>query len=143
MPSGRWDADDRGRGVADARSHVGAINELAGLAGAEDWVAEEPEKHLLPGLNDRVAISGLTLDEVAVDGNGSLLVRLTSATRLSRREIRQSVWSILGGAVEMTTHVHESIDDGVIGFDVVTGTTPGGAFATHGHTLRVEVVQPS
>ena len=143
MPSRRWDTDERGEGVADAKSSVAAIDELSGLAGAERWVAEEPEKHLLPGIRERVAITGLTLDEVAVEEGGAMRVRLSSATRLSRREVRQSVWSILGGAVELTTHVHETNSDGVVSFEVVTGIPPGGRFATHGHTLRIEVAQPS
>ena len=142
MTSRRWDTDERGEGVADARATLPALEELARLAGTERWVAEDPEAHLLPGLRERIEINGLSLDEVKVEGDGVLRVRLTSGTRLSRREIRQSVWSILGGAVEMTTHVRERNEGDVVRFDVVTGTTPDGEFATHGHTLRIEVVQP-
>lgn len=140
----RWDTDERGEGVADARAALPAIAELADLAARERWVAEDPEAHLLPGLRDRIAITGLRLDEVTVDVGGVLRLRLTTATRLSRREIRQSVWSILGGAVEMTTHVLETNDGDTVSFDVVTGMAESpGQFATHGHTLRVEVVQPA
>lgn len=142
MTSRRWDTDERGEGVADARATLPALEELAQLARTERWVAEDPEAHLLPGLRERTAISGLSLDEAKVEDDGVLRVRLTSGTRLSRREIRQSVWSILGGAVEMTTHVRERNEGDAVRFDVVTGTTPDGAFATHGHTLRIEVVQP-
>ena len=144
MSSRRWDGDDRGRGVAHARSAVPALDELSALAKTDGWIAEEPEKHLLPGIQDRVAISGLSLDESIVHDDGSFFVRLSSSVRLSRREIRQSVWSILGGVAELTTHVHESHEDGVARFDVVTGMpATGGEFATHGHTLRIEVVQPA
>lgn len=140
----RWDTDERGEGIADARAALPAIAELADLAARERWVAEDPEAHLLPGLRDRIAITGLRLDEVTVDAGGVLRLRLTTATRLSRREIRQSVWSILGGAVEMTTHVLETNDGDTVSFDVVTGMAESpGQFATHGHTLRVEVVQPA
>ena len=139
----RWDTDERGHGVASASGSLPAINALADLARSENWVAEDPEAHLLPGLKDRVAISGLSLDDTAVDGDGTLRVRLSSAAKLSRREIRQSVWSILGGAVELTTHVQETAADGGVVFEVVTGTTPGGPFATHGHTMRIEVAQPA
>lgn len=139
----RWDTDERGHGVASASGSLRALNELADLARSENWVAEDPEAHVLPGLKERVAISGFSFDDAVVDGDGTLRVRLSSATKLSRREIRQSVWSILGGAVELTTHVHEATAGGAVIFEVVTGTTPGGHFATHGHTLRIEVVQPS
>lgn len=144
MTSRRWDTDERGEGVANARTSLPAIEELAQLAARERWVAEDPEAHLLPGLRDRIAITGLALDEVAVDADGALRLRLTTGTRLSRREIRQSVWSILGGAVEMTTHVRETNHGDTVKFDVVTGMAEdSGQFATHGHTLRVEVVQPA
>lgn len=143
MTARRWDTDERGEGVADARATLPSIEELATLARSERWVAEEPEKHLLPGIQDRVGLTGLSLEGASVEEDGTLRVRLSSATRLSRREIRQSAWSILGGAVEMTTHVRETNDDGMVRFEVVTGIAPGGEFATHGHTLRIEVAQPS
>ena len=141
--SRRWDTDERGHGVADASGKLPAINELADLAGTKEWVSEDPEAHLLPGLRERVEISGLSIDDVKVEADGGLRLTLSSATRLSRREIRQSVWSILGGAVELSTLVRETDRDGTVRFDVVTGNPPGGRFATHGHTLTVEVVQPA
>lgn len=143
MTARRWDNDERGHGVADARGAVPAINELAGLAGSEDWVAENPESHLLPGLKERIEISGLSLDSTSVEPDGSLRIRLSSATKLSRHEVRESAWSILGGSVELTTYVHERQQDGVVSFEVVTGIPPGEQFATHGHTIRIEVVQPA
>ena len=144
MTARRWSDDERGRGVTDANASVPAIQELATLAATPEWVAEEPERHLLPGLRERIDISGLSLDSAEVQADGSLRIGLSSGTKLSRREIRQSVWSILGGAVEMTTHVNETSSDGKVAFDVVTGLPPSdGPFTTHGHTLRIEVSQPA
>jgi hypothetical protein len=96
MTSRRWDSDERGRGVADARARLPPIQQLAELAGSDDWVAEDPEAHLLPGLRERLEIAGLTIELVEVDPDGALRVRLTSPSKQSRRELRQSVWSILG-----------------------------------------------
>lgn len=141
--SRRWDNDQRGRGVAAAGHSLPDIEQLAELAGTSDWVAEDPEAHLLPGIRDRVAIAGLTLDSFEVQANGAFRVRLGSATKLSRREIRQSVWGILGGVVELSTLVRERASHEGVRFDVVTGIPPGGHFATHGHTLVIEVAQPS
>ena len=139
----RWDSDERGRGIASARQNLPAIEQLAELAGTSDWVAEDPETHLLPGVRERAEISGLSIDSVEVEPDGALRVRLGSATRLSRREIRQSVWTILGGVVELSTLVRETQAGDLVQFEVVTGIPPGeGRFATHGHTLRVEVAQP-
>jgi hypothetical protein len=141
MTSRRWDTDERGHGVADARRSLDAIHELAQLAEAGDWVAEDPEAHLEPGLRERVATSGLSLTSVEVDAEGAMVVRLSSAVNQSRREIRQAVWSILGGIAELTTLVRETQKGTEVSFDVVTGIPPGGRFATHGHTLRIELVQ--
>ncbi|HVH63375.1 MAG TPA: hypothetical protein VNA65_07230, partial [Candidatus Dormibacteraeota bacterium] len=89
-----------------------AIHELADLAESADWVAEHPEVHLLPGLRSRIQISGLNVDHVQSEPDGGLSVRLVSPKRLTRREIRQSVWTILGGAVELSTLVRETQSDG-------------------------------
>src|SRR2546429_5349281 len=111
MTSRRWDTDERGHGIADARGSLSSIKELAELAElaeSRDWVAEDPEAHLLPGLRERIDMSGLSIASVEVEPGGSLHLRLTSATKQSRREIRQSVWSILGGAAELPTPGRET-----------------------------------
>lgn len=143
MNERRWDSDERGHGIADARELLPTIQELAELAQQNEWVTEDPETHLMPGLRERAEISGLSIESTDVLADGLLVVRLSSSTKQSRREIRQSVWSILGGATELTTLVRESVAGNEIRFDVVTGIPPGGGFATHGHTLRIEVVQPA
>jgi hypothetical protein len=83
MTRRRWDNDERGRGVGDARASLPAIQQLAELAASEDWVAENPEAHLVPRLRERVEISGLVIDSVEVDPDGALRVRLSSAANPS------------------------------------------------------------
>jgi hypothetical protein len=144
MTSRRWDTDERGRGVGDARASLPAIQQLVELAGSNDWVAEDPEAHLLPGLRERIEISGLVIESVEVEPHGALLVRLNSPAKQSRRELRQSVWSILGGVAELATFVREKRSADRISFEVVTGNPrDDGPFATHGHVIRLEVVQPA
>jgi hypothetical protein len=144
MTRRRWDNDERGRGVGDARASLPAIQQLAELAEATDWVAEDPEAHLLPGLREGVSSSGMKLSAFDVQPDGVLLVRLASPVKLSRRELRQAVWSILGGVAELTTLVSEAQSGDQVNFEVVTGIPPGeGPFATHGHTLRLEVDRPA
>ncbi len=144
MTRRRWDNDERGGGVADARASLPAIQQLARLAEATDWVAEDPEAHLLPALRERVSSSGMKLSAFEVQPDGLLLVRLASPVKLSRRELRQAVWSILGGVAELTTLVSETQSGDQVNFEVVTGIPPGeGPFATHGHTLRLEVDRPA
>ena len=144
MTSRRWESDERGRGVADARASLPAIQQLAELAGSDDWVAEDPEAHLLPGLRERLEISSLTIESVEVDPDGALRVRLTSPHKPSRRELRQSIWAILGGVAELATFVRETRTSDGISFEVVTGNPrDDGPFATHGHVIRLEIVQPA
>src|SRR2546430_15285326 len=97
MARRRWDTDERGHGVGDARSSLGAIQELADLAASSEWVAEDPEAHLLPGLRDRVEISGLRLEGAKVQPDGALRVMVTSATKQSRRGVPQTGLSVHGG----------------------------------------------
>ena len=144
MPSRRWESDDRGHGVADARASLPAIQQIVELAGSDDWVAEDPEAHLLPGLREQIETSNLVIESVEVEPDGALRVRLNSRSKQSRRELRQSVWSILGGVAELATFVREKRSADGISFEVVTGNPRDeGPFATHGHVIRLEVVQPS
>jgi hypothetical protein len=134
----RWDTDERGRGIGDASAHLPAINELADLAALPDWVTEDPEEHLLPGLRRGAEATGLTITSFAATPDGTFTVHVKGASGRSRREVRQAAWTALGAVAELATLVREVHgDDGVV-FEVVTGN-PAGRFATHGHTLRLVV----
>lgn len=138
----RWDTDERGRGVGDARAGLPAIRQLVELAGTPDWVTEDPEAHLLPGLRNRIEGTGLTITAVRVESDAALTIDLQALRKMKGRDLRQAVWSILGGVAELSTHVRETQVGELVRFDVVTGIAPGdGRFATHGHTLRVNVEQ--
>jgi hypothetical protein len=135
----RWDTDERGHGIASASSQLSALNELVELSTLPDWVTEDPEAHLLPGLRRGAEATGLTITSFASDPEGRFTVHLKGAGERSKRELRQAAWTILGCVAELSSHVRESRDDGGVTFEVVTGTPQGGTFATHGHTLRLVV----
>jgi hypothetical protein len=136
----RWDTDERGHGVGSARGHLPHIQELAQLAEIPDWVTEDPEEHLLPGLRRGAEATGLTITSYAADPEGRFTVHFKGGAELGKRQLRQAVWTILGSVAELSTHVRESRDDGGVTFDVMTGNPQGrGPFATHGHTLRLVV----
>ena len=140
QPQRRWDTDERGRGVSSAVANLPAITELADLAGRADWVAEDPEAHLLPGLRRGAEASGLTITSFATDPEGCFTIHFKGAGSKSRREVREAVWTIIGAVAELSTHVREMKIDGDVVFEIVTGTTEGaGSFATHGHTLRLVI----
>ena len=136
----RWDTDERGHGVGTAGAYLPAINKLAELAALPDWVSEDPEDHLLPGLRRGAEAAGLTITSFTTNPDAMFIVHFKGAGERSKREVRQAVWSIIGSIAETSALVTEKRDaDGVV-FDVVTGTPDGvGPFATHGHTLRLVV----
>lgn len=136
----RWEDDDRGRGIGDASAHVPALEELASLAAEPDWVAEDPEAHLLPGLRRGAEATGLTITSFASDHAGRFIVHLKGGAAMSRRDLRQAAWTILGCVAELSSHVSEVKDESGVTFDVVTGMPKDGApFATHGHSLRLVI----
>ena len=137
--SRRWDDDERGHGVADASAHLPAINELAELAARPDWVTEDPEEHLLPGLRRGAEATGLTITSFAATPDGLFIVHVKGASGKSRREVRQAAWTALGEVAELSAHVRERHDGGSVVFEVVTGNPGGGRFATHGHSLKLVV----
>jgi hypothetical protein len=50
-PSRRWEGDDRGAGVGDARAFRPGLDLSAGTLDEPGWVAEDAEMHLLPHIN--------------------------------------------------------------------------------------------
>jgi hypothetical protein len=59
----RWDIDERGRGVADARHFADGARELVDAMVEEDWVAEDPDAHLLPHIRRACERDGAPLSE--------------------------------------------------------------------------------
>lgn len=69
----RWQGDERGVGVADGTHLVPGANELVDALSRRDWVAEQPEAHLLPHLERHCARpeSRLELLAATIDTDGS------------------------------------------------------------------------
>jgi len=135
--SRRWDTDERGHGIGDASAHLDAINELAELASRPDWVAEDPEEHLLPGLRQGAEATGLTITSFAATPDGTFTVHVKGASGMSRRQVRQAAWTALGAVAELASHVREVHGDAGTVFEVVTGNPDSQRFATHGHSLKL------
>ena len=132
----RWDDDVVGRGVGTASWLLPSLAELQRLAEQPGWVAEAPEAHLAPHLRGAADAAGLTWLAEHVEPDGTYVVTLGLSEDANKRAIRQKVWQIIGSIAESSSHVVErSSPDGTV-FEVVTGQ-PDGAFAAHGHTLRI------
>ena len=86
----RWDGDERGKGVADARNFAPGAASLLDAMQEGTWIAEEPELHLLPHL--RHACESLPFELVAArtadDGSFDVDLRranLSETFRLAER----------------------------------------------------------
>ena len=103
-----------------------------------DWVAEDPEAHLLPHVRRLCAERGweLTRSDVA----DAVLEVDVVAPAATVRSPHEAAFSLLGTFAEASTHVVERSSD--VGKDVellvTTGMLEGdGVFAPHGHTVRI------
>jgi hypothetical protein len=139
----RWDTDERLRGVADASALLPHVDELRGLVTAEDWIAEDPEAHLVPHVEQLIAGQpGVTLTATRVVA-GTLELDLDLGAESSRGAIRELAYRIVAVVAEGVTLVRQvgNPDDAV--FEAVTGMPPGASpFATHGHTIRIRIRSP-
>lgn len=143
----RWDPDERGIGVADARGHLATLDALRQVADEDGWVAEEPEKHLLPHLVEFARTApdlGIESAVTAPDGTYEIVARWVGPADPDRRTVRAAAFVLVGVVAEGATVVHETRGaDGAAIYEVVTGLLPEDTpFATHGHTVRVRVRPP-
>lgn len=141
----RWDPDERGIGVADARAHLARLDALRAAATEDGWVAEEPKGHLLPHIRRHVD-DGTTwaIDATATEPDGTFVVDLRWTGSDDRRTIRVEAFALIGTIAEGMTAIAEVRESGALSFEVVTGMLAGeSAFAPHGHTLRLRIDAPS
>jgi hypothetical protein len=134
----RWDGDERGRGVASASGELGAVDRLRAAMNAVDWIAEDPEKHLLSGLSDACREHGWTL--VRSETRDAVLEVEVAAPASSRRALRTVAFALIGSFAELSTHVVEEphTDRAVMRLVVTTGILEGDSrFAPHGHVIRL------
>jgi hypothetical protein len=137
----RWDTDERLRGVADASAMLPYVDELRDLVTTADWIAEDPEAHLLPHIERLIAGQpGMTLTATRVV-SGTLELDLGVGGESSRGDVRELAYRIVAAVAEGVTLVREVGDPDDPVFEAVTGMPSAAAFATHGHTLRIRVRQ--
>ncbi len=139
----RWDGDTRGRGVADASPFVEGAAGLVDAMRLPDWVAEEPEAHLLPHLE--AACGRLPLELLAVEllDDGTFEVELAwKGSPDERGEVQQAVFALAGSIAESASYIQaRPPENGTLTFELVTGMGGDGTpFEPHGHTVRFRVL---
>jgi hypothetical protein len=148
--SSRWDGDQRGRGVADAEHLVQGAGELVAAFGDPGWVAEQPEKHLGPHIEEwcrrdgRVAVRGASTDD-----RGVFVLDLEWRGETGDvGQIRATMFSLIGSFAEGATYVRQYRGDGDgdgsvdLCFEVGTGeVTQDARFQPHGHVVVIQVAR--
>jgi hypothetical protein len=147
MADRRWDGDGRGDGVADAVQFADGASELIGAMRRPNWIAEQPEVHLLPHLEVACESLPLRLRSTRTLDDGSYEVQLDwTGDEVGVGVIRASIFALLGAIAEPCSYIRqrrvEASDHSgtALMFDVVTGFVDDTPFKPHGHTLRLSVV---
>jgi catechol 2,3-dioxygenase-like lactoylglutathione lyase family enzyme len=138
-----------GHGVGDGPWLLDGTEELMTALAEPEWVAEQPEAHLLPHLRRRLEAGGpLELVEARSEPDGAYA--LDVAGRGERGDLqgaRAAVYALVGEVAESATYVRQRVgppaadfDAGAPGgrvvFEVATGMLAGGnTFASHGEVL--------
>jgi hypothetical protein len=144
----RWDGDERGRGIASGASARPDLDRLAAEMSEPDWIAEEPEAHLLPHLRAAVERpdSRWRLDQAAMDDEGRYVVDLAwvgTEGPPSPGQLRAEIFPLVGAIAEPSTHVRERRAHGGAEFEVTTGILDGDAgWRGHGHVLLFRIALP-
>jgi hypothetical protein len=143
----RWDADTRGYGVGDAHEHVEPVRLLLEAMQDDEWVAEEPEKHLLPHIEQHCKKNGgiWSLGPARLGGTRyDVTLQWRRRGRVSVRDLTGDVFALIGSFAEANIHVSSYIYEQSFIFQITTGLLDGdGVFAGHGHTLSLTVEGPS
>lgn len=145
----RWDGDDRGQGIGDAAQLVSGASELVAAFRQRTWVAEQPERHLLPHVEawcrrDR----RLALTSAYADGTHAYVLDFEwRGAAGSVGAARAAAFSLIGSFAESATYVRQqwSASDGgetatKLQFEVGTGElAPDARFEPHGHVVLINV----
>ena len=109
-----------------------------------DWVAEEPEAHLLPHLREAAEGLPVAVRSTRTLDDGTFEVELTwTGDEAGIGEVRRAVYALVGSVSETATYVRQRRDDGSATFELVTGIIGEDAhFEPHGHAVRFRVTLP-
>ena len=142
----RWDNDTRGHGIADGRWIAPGARRLLDALAEPDWVAEDPDAHLLPHLRRvcEAAGSPWALTGTALR-DGVYVVALEWARPEPRLNLlRADAFALIGTVAEGATFVEQRMGEEQIEFHVATGMLDGDSpFKGHGHLLRLRVGGPT
>jgi hypothetical protein len=138
----RWDIDERGQGIGDARRLLPAARALVERMDTPHWVTEDAEAHLLPHLRRMCARDDvpLELQDSRVEADGTLVLDCRLEGEWDGWKAGVAAFALLGRIAEPGTFLEKRESADRLELDVVTGVVSDeGRFATHGHTLLLRV----
>lgn len=142
QPGKRWDTDKRKRGVSSAGEFVMPIMDLMLAAGEPDWVAEDPDSHLLPHLRRACeeAPSPVRFVDAKFVGGIYVVDLAWLASSATAREVGAEAFRLIGAIAESSTNVIERVDGWVVLYDIVTGMVADQTrWAPHGHAVQLRI----
>ena len=138
----RWDIDERGQGVGDARRLLPEARALVERMDTPQWITEDADAHLLPHLR-RMCERGdvpLELLDARVEQDGTLVVDCRLEGEWDGWRASVAGFALLGGISETGTFAEKRETGDRLELDIVTGVVSDeGRYATHGHTVRLRV----
>ena len=138
----RWEGDRMGHGIGDGAWIASSVQRLLDALSESNWIAEDPDAHLLPHLRSSIDGSGSPWSLLSADLlHGVYVVALEWSRPQGRiRDLRADVYSLLGAMAESATYVHQHTEGETIIYDVATGMLPGDShFAPHGHAVQFRI----
>ena len=142
----RWDTDSVGHGIANGRWIVPSVRRLLAALEAPDWIAEDPDVHLLPHLQRVCSAAGSPWQLNGTEfADGLYIVRLTwTGPEPGLGRLRADVYGLLGAIAEGTSFVRQRVGATTIDYEVTTGLLEGDSiFVGHGHLVHFRVSGPA
>ncbi|WP_432894023.1 hypothetical protein ACQPYH_21490 [Kribbella sp. CA-245084] len=139
----RWEDDETGRGLGDAKWLVPGASDLLAAFQEPLWVAEQPEDHLLPHVERWCQDDGrLAVRTTSTDDHTFVLDLEWRGEPTSVGHARAAVFALIGSFAESVTYVrqHRMLSEGSLRFEIGTGElAPDTRFQPHGHTVVINV----
>lgn len=138
----RWEGDTQGHGKGAGRWIVPDVEHLLAELVRPDWVAEEPDHHLQPRLQEACvgADSPWTLDSYLPTAEAYVVTVSWNRPNGALRDLRADAFALIGTIAESVTFVHQTRSPTAVEYRIVTGMlADDGPFASHGHVILLRV----
>ena len=145
MTQRRWDRDERGVGVGNARAVTPHVQRLLDAMHLDGWVAEDPDAHLLPHITATVdKVPALWRLVHTEDDVNRYVVDLEWRRRGGNmRDLVADTFALIGSFAETHCHVTQRKGATTVEFDITTGMLGGeGTFEAHGHVVILRIAGP-